>query len=100
MRKEKCELCGNRIDPRYIERHHVVPTQVTEKAGLPESQTFKLCSDCHREIQEWYSLKVSDMTYDPKIKRFRNRSWLEMVKEYESAFNSFMKYWEKQPKLL
>ena len=100
MRKEICELCGNRIEPRYIERHHVIPTQVTEQAGLPESQTLMLCSDCHREMQKWYSAKVSDMTYDSKTKRFRNRSWLEIVKEYRSAFNSLMKYRKKKPKLL
>lgn len=100
MRKEKCELCANRIEPRYIERCHVVPTQVTEQTGLLESQILRLCSHCHREIQEWYSAQVSDMIYDPNTGRFRNRSCFEMVKEYESAFNSFMKYRVKQPKLL
>ena len=98
MRKERCELCGYRIEPGYIERHHVVPTHVTEQAGLPESQTLRLCSNCHREVHTWYSAKVSDTAYDPKIKRFRTKSWLEMAKEYDSAFNSYMKYKKKRTK--
>ena len=91
MPKEECELCGCQIELGLVEKHHVVPTDVTEQAGLPESQTLRLCSDCHREAHSWYSATVSDMEYEPKIKRFRNKLPLEMVREYEFAFNSFMK---------
>lgn len=98
MRKEGCELCGSRVDPGHIERHHVVPTHVTGQAGLPESQTLRLCRDCHREVHAWYSARVSDTAYDIKTKRFRTRSWLEMAKEYNSAFDSYMKY-KKRTKL-
>ncbi len=92
MRKERCELCGSRVEPGYIERHHVVPTHVTEQAGLPESQTLRLCRNCHREVHSWYSARVSDTAYDIKTKRFRTRSWLEMVKEYQATFDGFVKY--------
>lgn len=98
MRKERCELCGCRIELGSIERHHVVPTMVTEQAGLPESRTLRLCSNCHREAHTWYSAKVSDMAYEPETKRFRAKSWVEMVKEYNSAFNSFTKYKKKRTK--
>ncbi len=92
MRKERCELCGCCIEPGYIERHHVVPTHVTEQAGLPESQTLRLCRNCHREAHTWYSAKVSDTAYDVKTKRFRAKSCLEMVKEYQATFDGFVKY--------
>lgn len=46
----------------------------------------------------WYSTKVMDMAYDPATKRFRAKSSLEMVKEYQSAFNSFAKYKSEQKK--
>ena len=92
MRKQKCEICGTRIEPGYIERHHIVPTQVTEQAGLPESQTLELCSDCHREVHARYSANVSEMAYDLQTKQFRTKSGVELVKEYHSALNSFIKY--------
>lgn len=98
MQKERCELCGYSIEPGHVERHHVVPTNVTEQAGLPESQTLRLCGNCHREVNTWYLAKVSDTVYDPKTKRFRTRSWLEMAKEYESVFNGYMNYKKKRTK--
>ena len=98
MRKVRCEICGNRIEPGYIERHHVVPTHITEKAGLSELPILRLCRNCHREVHTWYSAKVSGMTYDPGTKRFRTKPWLEMVKEYEYAFNSFMEGKKKRTK--
>ncbi|MHC4690680.1 MAG: hypothetical protein ACYS5F_13745 [Planctomycetota bacterium] len=99
MRKEKCELCSSRIEPGYIEIHHVIPTYVTEQAGLPESQTLRLCRNCHREVCVWYTAKVSDITYNSETKRLITRSWVEMVKEYDAAFNSFMKHKKQQDKL-
>ncbi len=98
MRKERCELCGYRIEPGCIERHHVVPTHVTEQAGLPESQTLRLCRNCHREVHLWYSDNVTDVAYNPEYKRFITRSLLEMAKEYDSVFNSYMKHKKKQTK--
>ncbi len=92
MREESCELCGYKGQPTDIEIHHIVPKKLTEQAGMPESQTISLCGNCHREVHTWCSTKVSDVVYDLKTKGFRKRSWLEMVKEYQSAFSSFAKY--------
>ncbi len=92
MREESCELCGYKGQPSAIEIHHIVPKKFTEQAGMPESQTISLCGNCHREVHTWCSAKVSDVVYDIKTKGFRERSWLEMVREYQSAFGSFVKY--------
>jgi len=92
MGKEICELCGYRSEPRTIEKHHIVPTKVTELAGMPESAIVRLCSNCHKEVHTWYSENVFDMAYDPGIKRFRQRSPVEMVKEYEAAYRVFAAY--------
>ncbi len=92
MRKGKCELCGRQIDFGIIERHHVIPPEVTEEAGLPESKTLRVCSNCHREVHTWYSARVSDMYYDSEAKRFTSRASPEVAKEYKSAFDNFVKY--------
>ena len=98
MRKQNCEVCGCVSDVGTIEEHHVVPVKFTEQAGIPESQAVRLCYNCHREVHDWYSAKVIGMAYDPKTKQFRDKSSLEMVKEYQVEFNRFVNYKRGQRK--
>ena len=79
-----------------MEQHHVVPTEVTASTGIPESQTLWLCANCHHEVHSWYRSKVARTTYDPNIKRFRPRSDLELVREYQAVFNNYLKYKAEQ----
>ena len=97
MRGETCELCGYQSQLVAMEKHHIVPTDITEHSGMPASQAVRLCCNCHREVHTWYPMKVRDMAYDSRAKQFRPKSGLEMVKEYQTAFNSFVKY-KKEPK--
>ena len=99
MGKEICELCGYRSEPGTIQKHYVVPTKVTQQAGMPESATVRLCSNCRREVDNWYSQNVFDMAYDPGTKRFRQKSFNEMVKEYEAAYRVFATYKKAQREL-
>ena len=99
MGRESCELCGYRGEPRLIEKRHVVPIEVTERAGVPESRIITLCPNCHRELNKWYSIKVADVGYDTKTNKFRAKSPPEMVREYEFAFNIFVKYKREQKKV-
>ena len=91
MRKDICEVCGGKSDPGAMESHHIVPKEVTEEAGIQDSQSLSLCRNCHREVHTWYSANVTDTVYDSRTKRFKQKSSLEMVKGYLSAFNSFVK---------
>ena len=92
MGKGTCELCGCNSGLEIVEKHHIVPLEITEMAGIPESKVVELCRSCLRELNRWCSFKVVDMAYDTEIKRFRAKSWLEMVKEYETAYRSFAEY--------
>lgn len=92
MGGETCELCEYVSQLGAIEAHHIVPKELTSQAGMPDSATVALCSNCHREVHTWYSKKVFDMTYDTITKRFRSRSVVEMVKEYEAAYRVFAEY--------
>jgi len=98
MGEESCELCAYRSQLGAVEKHHVVPKMVTEQTGMLETQSLKLCCNCHHEVHIWYSAKVTNMTYDAETKRFRPKSPTEMVKEYQSAFDSFVKYKKEQKK--
>lgn len=98
MGGEICELCGYINQPGATVIHRIVPKEVTEPAGIPESATVVLCPKCQQEIRSWYSRKVFNMTYDDAAKQFRAKSYPEMVKEYQSAFNSFVKYKKEQKK--
>ena len=92
MKKNTCEACGCEVEVGAIEKHHIVPPQVTEQANMPESRTVELCGDCHSEVHIWNSTNVADMSYDTKIKRFRTKPPLKMVKEYEFAYRVFTQH--------
>ncbi|UCB42808.1 MAG: hypothetical protein JSV77_10225 [Dehalococcoidales bacterium] len=92
MAKKTCQVCKNHVDPEDIEEHHIVPKNLTDDAGIPESQTIQLCTNCHPEIHTWYTAKARHTEYDADARRFRTKSSLEMVKEYQTVFNDFVKY--------
>ena len=96
MEKKTCEVCGYESEIGALEKHRVVPTQFTEQADMPESRIARLCSHCHQELHKWYLTKVADMAYDTEAKRFINKSPLEMIREYEASFNSFVRYKHEQ----
>lgn len=96
MARQTCQICGHRNTPDTMEQHHVVPTEVTAPTDIPESQTLRLCANCHREVHSWYRSKVAQTTYDLNIKRFRPRSDLELVREYQAVFNNYLKYKAEQ----
>ena len=98
MERETCEICRYRFKAEAIEPHHVVPQQITEKAGMPESQITRLCPNCRQEIHSWYRVKVTHMRYDIMTKRFVEKSYLELIKEYQSTFHSFAEYKQEQRK--
>ena len=92
MAKEICKVCNNVVDPDTMEKHHIVPRDVTDEGGIPESQAVRLCAECHEEVHTWYTARVRHTEYDSDARRFRNKSYLEMVGEYQSAFNAFVNY--------
>jgi len=92
MGKGTCEVCGYESELEATVIHNVVPKEVTEQAGIPDSASVVLCINCRDEVHTWYANKVFDMTYDLGPKRFRPRSPAEMVKEYEAAYKAFAEY--------
>ena len=98
--QKPCEICGYASQLGAVAQHRLIPEDVTKQAGMPKSKTVSLCCNCHFELDAWYRKKVSDEVYDPKNKRFREKSWEEQVKDYESAFSEFKKYKGEPRKLL
>jgi 5-methylcytosine-specific restriction endonuclease McrA len=92
LAKETCKVCNSVVDAGTLEKHHIVPRDVTDEAGIPESQTVRLCADCHEEVHAWYTARVRHTEYDADSKRFRTKSSLEMVREYQAAFSAFVNY--------
>ena len=98
MGDETCEVCGYQSQFGAVEKHHVIPNEVTQQAGMSESHTIRMCCNCRRELDTWYSTKVAKMVYDTKTQCFRDRTWREMVEEYQSVFNGFVAYKKKRKK--
>ena len=91
-----CQLCGNEVDSRFIEKHNVVPKQVMEQARMRRARIVRLCPNCNAELRNWNNAKVASTTYDTQIKQFRQKLPAEMVKEYEGAYNRFARYKKTQ----
>ncbi|MFC2067312.1 hypothetical protein ACFLUO_09780 [Chloroflexota bacterium] len=92
-----CELCEYRSQLGAVEKHHVIPEEITEQAGIPKPQILKMCCNCRRELATWYSAKVTEMVYDTKMQCFRARARGEMVEEYQSVFSGFVNYKKREP---
>lgn len=92
MGGEICELCGNKVQLRAIESHHIVPQELTSPAGMPDSATVRLCPNCHQEVHTWYCKKVFDQAYNIMNQRFEPKPPAKMVKEYELTYNAFAEY--------
>ena len=96
MGKKTCALCGYESEPGTIGTHLVIPTEISQQSDILESRITRLCRNCRQELAEWYSSKVTNIVYDTKAKRFRAKSSPEMAREYESAYDSFVKYKQKE----
>ena len=92
MAEETCDLCGYASILGAVEECSIVPNDITRAAGMPKSQTIRMCHNCRRELDTWFSAKVGKLVYDIGMQRFRYRTHTEMVKEYQSVFNAFVDY--------
>jgi len=99
MEKGTCEVCGGKSQLEVIEKHHIVPREVTEQAGKLKSKIVRLCASCQKELHEWNLNAVADMTFDTKVNRFRPKLPLEMVQEYKTAYRRFAQYKKEQRKI-
>jgi len=96
MKKKTCELCGCEVESGTMGKHYIVPSEVSEKLSEHKSRVIRLCFNCQRELNGWYSARVADMTYDTKTKQFRAKSPQEMAIEYEIAYQWFSRYKKEQ----
>jgi phage host-nuclease inhibitor protein Gam len=94
--KDTCQICNYKSELWALEQYPIVPVKVTQSISTMESRTVLLCRSCRQELEEWYLTKVSNLVYDTMRKRFRERSCLEMIREYEHAYHSFVEYKRKQ----
>jgi len=97
-REDTCELCGYESNLGAIDKRYIVPIELTEQAGVSRSQILRLCQNCNRELDIWYSSKIAHNFYDSSEKRFTPKSSVETVKEYQSAFKAFIKYKKEKRK--
>ena len=100
MGEDICEVCGYRSQLGAVGKHLIIPSEIMEQAGVSKSQISSICANCRIELERWYAVEVNRMVYDDMDQRFRDRTPVEMVKEYKSAFNGFKGYKKKTIKVL
>ena len=96
--KDTCELCGYQSDLGAIEKRYIVPTELTEHAGISRSQIIILCHNCSYELDTWYASKIASTKYNYQTKLFSPKSPPDVVKEYRSVFKGFAKYKKEKAK--
>jgi len=96
MGKKNCKACGCEGVLTSLIINSIIPEDVTKQAGIVSSRTATLCRKCSEELQNWYSKRVFNIVYDPGSKQFKPQSPTRMVKEYEGAYEGFIKY-KKRP---
>jgi len=95
-----CQLCGNEVSAVTIVKHNVVPKEVMEQARMLRAKIVRICPKCSTELNAWYKAKIDKNIYDAQLKRFRVRLPVELVKEYEGAFNRYARYKNNQKQLV
>ena len=96
MGKDSRDVCRHKMEPGSARKHDIIPEVFTELCGISDSGSVILCVNCYKEVHDWYLRRVYNLTYDYETKRFKYKSPKEMVKEYQSAFRSFVKYKSKR----
>ena len=92
MRKKTYDICKRKTDATNIIIHSIIPKEIAIWAGISASETATLCKNCLDRVNAWYLNRVSTLTYDWGFKQFRSKLAAEMVKEYEVAYDAFVKY--------
>lgn len=90
-RKKDCEACGSESRLGFLIVHHIIPEHVTRQMGIIDSSTVGLCLSCHSAVHNLYAERVFSLLYDSTSKQFKNRLPTEIVKEYKSAYEVFIR---------
>jgi len=91
-RNKTCEACGGESRLGFLIVHHIVPEHVTRQMGITDSSTVGLCISCHSAVHNLYAERVFSMPYDPETKQFRRKLPTEIVGEYKTAYEGFIKH--------
>lgn len=96
QRKKFCEVCGHESNLGFLIEHRIVPEHVTRQLGIVDSRTIGMCMNCHSAVHDWYATKAFSTPYDPVNKRFKLKLPDEIVREYETAHESFLQSQKKR----
>jgi hypothetical protein len=94
----KCKACGRKQEIELTVKHKIIPEDVAVNFGLADSPSVTLCMNCFNEIRDWYRGRVSTLTYDSGLKRFRPKAPGEVSKEYQIAYQGFLDHKSKRGK--
>ncbi len=97
--QETCDVCRREVDAVFLTMHPIVPEDIAKEDTVPASQTARLCTSCGDRLHTWFLNRVTTVTYDWGLKRFKSKSPAEMVKEYEVAYKAFIKYERRRQKI-
>jgi hypothetical protein len=90
INKKQCEHCGNEINKVALIKHSIIPNDISKQLGLENVKVLDLCFTCHRAIHDWNAPRISWVVRD-NTNRLKSKPLMEVAKEYESAYQDFLK---------
>ena len=93
-----CDACGHKQETELTVKHRIIPEDVAINFSLSDSPSVTLCIYCSNEIRDWYRGRVSALTYDNGLQRFRPKAPNEIRKEYQTVYQGFLDYKSKRRK--
>jgi len=85
-----CEACGHKQEIELTVMHRIIPEDVAILFDISDFHAVTLCVYCFNEIRDWYRGRVSTLTYDSALQRFRSKLPNEIMKEYQIAYQGFL----------
>ena len=98
MKTVICDACGQKQEIELAVIHSIIPEDIAILFDISDSPTVTLCVHCSNEIRDWYRGRVSTLTYDSGLQRFRSKSRNEIREEYQTAYQGFLDYKGKRRK--
>ena len=92
MELVKCDACGHNQEVELTVTHKIIPEDVAIRYSITDSTSVTLCIYCSNEIRDWYRGRVSTLTYDSSLKKFRSKASNEIRKEYQKTYQDFVYY--------
>jgi len=64
---DKCELCGEKLDPKDLILHHIIPVSIDYVSEADIDNVIFVCKDCHNQTHQIDGCKTSQLAQENNL---------------------------------